>query len=238
MRVAAFQRLPAYDDIQAGGDALLADLQWADTQKVDLALFPEAHLGGHAYQASTIERRALDLQGDAVRHLLARLAAIRTTAIVGLFERRLEGICNSAVVIHHGRIVGSYAKAHPNEEGVVAGAAFPVFECAPRPFGINICNDANHPMAAQALADAGAALICYPLNNLLRPDVAERWRERHIANLQARARQTGCWILSADAAGEHGGLIGYGCTALVSPDGEVVARAHDLSDDVLVYDLP
>jgi predicted amidohydrolase len=238
MRVAAFQRLPAYDDIGAGGEALLADLLWADAEGVDLALFPEAHLGGHAYDHSTIERRALRQDGDPLRKLLARLATVRTVAIVGMFDQRIEGIYNSAAVIHRGRIVGTYAKAHPNEEGIIAGTAFPVFDCAPRSFGINICNDANHAAAAQMLADAGASLICYPLNNLLRPDAAERWRERHIANLQARARQTGCWVLSADAAGRHDGLVGYGCTALVRPDGEVVRRASELAEDVIVYDVP
>ncbi|GAA0338189.1 hypothetical protein GCM10009087_55840 [Sphingomonas oligophenolica] len=238
MRVAAFQRLPACDDIDAGAEALLADLEWADARGVDLALFPEAHLGGHAYLAATIESRAMRLDGEAVRHLLLRLAAIRSTAVLGLFEWRGEQIYNSAIVVQRGRIIGGYSKAHPNEERIAPGNAFPIFECAPRRFGINICNDANHPHAAQAVADAGAALICFPLNNLLPPDVAERWRERHIANLVARARQTGCWILSADAAGEQGGLVGYGCTALVSPDGDVVAQAREGIDDVVVHDLP
>ena len=237
VRVAAFQRLPAYDDVQLGAERLAADLDWADAQGVHLALFPEVHLGGHAYDRPTIERRSLQLDGEPMRRLLADVARFSPVAVVGLFERREDGVRNVAVVISRGRIVGSYAKAHPNEEGVIEGAAFPVFDAAPRPFGINICNDANHPGAAQAIADGGGAVLCYPLCNMLRPEVAEDWRERHVANLRGRARQTGCWVMSADVAGRREGRISYGCTAVLRPDGEVVARVPELEKGVVLCDL-
>jgi predicted amidohydrolase len=103
--------------------------------------------------------------------------------------------------------------------------------------GVDFCNDANHPQAAARLAAAGAQLLCYPLNNMLDPRTADRWRERSVANLQARALETGCWIVAADVTGRRGEQISYGCTAVCSPDGAVVARAPELAEGVAVYDL-
>ena len=52
---------------------------------------------------------------------------------------------------------------------------------------------------------------------------ADRWRARSVDNLVARARQTGCWVAAADVTGTAGDLISFGCTAIVAPDGKLVA---------------
>lgn len=238
MRIAAFQRLPIFDDAAAVGDRLSSDLIWADQQGVQLALFPECYLLGHSYDEAVIERRAIGTDGDLWQGLLARLEPISTAAIVGTFERHHDRITNSAMLIEAGRITGRYAKAHPNEPGVTAGRDFPVFTRAGVPFGINICNDANHPAAAEHLADGGAKLICYPLNNIMRPATAEAWRTRSVDNLTARARQTGCWIMSADVTGAVDGRVSHGCTMIVSPDGAIAARAAEGAEGVAIFDLP
>jgi predicted amidohydrolase len=235
MRVAAFQRAPTTDSARAVG-ALLDDLAWADAHAVDLALFPECHLVGHAYDRPTIAARASRLDGDFIAALLGRVGRVRATAVVSLFEARSEGVFNTALVIAEGRIVGGYSKAHPNEEGVTPGDAFPVFE-GELPFGINICNDANHPAGAYRLARAGARLICYPLCNIMRPEVAEAWRTRSVENLRRRALETGCWVVSADVAGRQGARLSYGCTMIVRPDGEIVERASEMVEAVILHDL-
>jgi predicted amidohydrolase len=238
MRIAAFQRFPIYDDEAAIADALYRDLCWADSQGIHLALFPECHVLGHSYDASVIAARARRTDGEFWRGLLARLTSISATAILGAFERHDGYITNSAIVVEGGRITGRYAKAYPNEAGVAAGRDFPVFTRPGIRFGINICYDANHPDAAQYLADQGAALICYPLNNMMKPATADIWRTRSVENLQARARQTGCWIMSADVTGSHDRKLSYGATMIVDPDGEIVARAAEQVEDVAMFDLP
>lgn len=59
MRIASFQRFPISDDVERAAQKLFGDLQWADDNHVDLALFPECYLQGHSYDRSVIERRAL-----------------------------------------------------------------------------------------------------------------------------------------------------------------------------------
>ncbi len=238
MRIAAFQRFPIFDDGAAVIDRLLSDLSWADQQGVQLALFPECHLLGHSYEDAVVKRRAIRTGGAIWQELLTRLEPISTAAIIGNFERHDHHITNSALLIEAGRVTGRYAKAYPNECGVTAGEDFPVFIRSGLRFGINICNDANYSAPAQHLAAKGAKLICYPLNNIVRPATAEAWRTRSVSNLTARARQTGCWVMSADVAGNVGQRVSYGCTMIVSPEGEIVARSPEGAEGVAVFDLP
>ena len=239
MRIAAFQRFPIFDDPARVGESVLRDLTWADLQGVDLALFPESYLQGHSYNRPLIERRAASLDSPAMRELLEGLSGIRATAILGLFERRGDLIFNSAIVIESGRFAGIYAKAFPIEDGCCPGTEYPVWNNGKWRFGINICNDMNYPQAAEQLTRQGANLICAPNNNVLRPRKAEIWRVRSVENLQACARRTGCWVVSADVAGQgDDSWFSYGCTVIVRPDGMVVSRAAELAEDVAVFDLP
>ncbi|SFK11060.1 Predicted amidohydrolase [Sphingomonas sp. NFR04] len=238
MRIAAVQCRPVFDDAERTIAAIVARLRWAEAEGVDLLLFPEAWLLGHAYDAAVIRARAEVASNDALPALCARIARFPTTLVVGALEAVDGQVFNSAVVIEAGRIVGRYAKAHPNEDGVTPGTDFPVFARSDRRWGINICNDANFPDAAARLAEQGAGLILYPLNNLLRPETAARWREKSLANLIARARETGCWVASADVAGTANDRLSYGCTSILSPAGDVMARVPELAEGVAMFDLP
>jgi predicted amidohydrolase len=238
MRVAAFQRFSIFDDPVKVGEQVLRDLTWADEQGVGLAVFPESYLQGHSYDRASIERRAVPLDSSTIERLLHNLSAIRATAILGLFERRGDQIFNSAVVIEGGRLAGVYAKAFPLEDGCVAGSEFPVWNHGKWRYGINICNDTNYPQAADALTRQGANLICAPINNTLRPKKADLWRMRSPENLRNVARRTGCWVVTADAAGPgKDDWFSYGCTLIVNPDGSIASRTRELVEDVAVFDL-
>lgn len=238
LRIAAFQRAPLFDDIPGVLARLRADLAWCAAQAIDLAVFPECYLQGYASDRATIARRAIGIDSDAMQGLLAITAGSGTDLVLGFAERRGAGFYNSAAVLGSGALRGVYAKTHPNEPGFDAGAGYPVFDLGGWRYGINICNDANFPEAARAIGEQGAGLLCYPLNNMLRPAVAEAWRSRSLDNLQARARETGCWVASADVVGAHEGRTAHGCTCIVSPGGEVVARVAEGAEGVAVFDLP
>lgn len=238
MRIAAIQCPAITDDASSACEAIVQRLRWATKEAIDLLVFPETFLLGHSYDPETILSRAREASASALAELCMRLEAFRATVVVGAFELALPHVFNSAFVIEDGRIVGRYAKAYPNEPGVSAGSDFPTFVRSGVRYGMNICNDANHADAAEQIACQSADLILYPLNNMLRPETAERWREKSLANLIARARQTNCWIASSDVTGVADGLLSYGCTVIVAPDGQVVARVPELSEGVAVYDVP
>ena len=127
MRVAAFQRLPIFDHPARVGESLLRDLTWADQQGVGLAVFPESYLQGHSYGRLVTESRAASLASPVNLELLDGLSGIRTTAILGLFERRGNLMFNSAVVIENGRSTGVHSKAYTLEDGCSPGTRYPVW---------------------------------------------------------------------------------------------------------------
>lgn len=237
LRVASFQRQARFDDVPATVERLRADLRWCDARDVGLAVFPECYLQGYSRDPEVISRRALTLDGAIVQAMLETLESIRTTLILGIVERRGTASYNTAAVIRQGRLIGRYSKAHPNEPAFAAGTDFPVFEAGSRSFGINICNDANFPGTALRISRQGARLLCYPLNNMLAPATAEKWRERGLRNLKQRALETGCWVVSSDVVGQNGGLTSYGLTCIVRPDGEVVARVLEGTEGAALFDL-
>jgi predicted amidohydrolase len=238
MRIAAFQRFAVFDDPATIGESVRRDLVWADRQGVDLAIFPESYLQGHSYDRAVIERLALPLDGAVFGKLLDSLSDISATAVLGFFERREGRVLNSAVVIQGGRLLGVYAKTFPLEDGCEPGTHYPVWDKGPWRFGINICNDSNYEEAAEPLTRQGSNLICVLINNMLRPEKADIWRMRAPDNLRARARQTGCWIATADVTGPgRDGRLSYGCTLIIRPDGSIASRAAELAEDVAIFDL-
>ena len=237
-RVAAFQRVPAFDDIPGTTRRLLSDLQWCEAQGVDLAVFPECFLQGYTTDPQVIASRAIAADSPRMRTFAATFAHLSVDLIVGFIERRTNGFYNAAAVIRGGEVVGIYAKNHPNEQAFLPGEASPVFRKHDLRYGINICADANFPASARRLSENGAGLICYPLNNLLEPVTADRWRARSIENLRARAIETGCWVVSSDVVGRHGQKRSYGCTCVVNADGVVMARVAEGAEGVIVHDMP
>lgn len=237
LRVAAFQRRPLFDDVSGVLRRLTQDLEWCRHQEVQLALFPECYLQGYATDRETIVARSLAMDDHEVREVLSALERYPATIILGLIERRGASFFNSALVIREGRLLGTYAKTHPNEPGFDAGSDYPVFTIHDWRFGINICNDANFPDTALNVSRQGARLLCYPLNNMLLPKNATKWRSKSVSNLQARAVETGCWVMSSDVVGHHGSQMSYGCTCVVSPSGNVVTRAPEEVEVAVLFDL-
>jgi len=237
LQVATFQRKPLYDDVDGILERLKFDLAWCESRNVDLAIFPECYLQGYASDYATVARRAVTLDSVVMHALLATTADFDMDVVLGFAEQRVPDFYNSAAVIRGKRILGTYSKTHPNEAAFKAGQASPVFELSSWRYGINICNDANFPETALAIARNGANLLCYPLNNMLLPDVAEKWRSTSIENLQARAIDTGCWVASSDVVGSQERKVCHGCTCIVRPDGVIVAQVPEGVEGVALYDI-
>ena len=157
----------------------------------------------------------------------AMLQGAELFQLLGLFERRGALLHNSAIVIGDGRIIGCYAKHDPREAGCTPGTQRPVFACDDWPFAISICRDTLSSELALDLKARGARLLCYPLGNMLLPEVAAVNRAMTLGCHVERARETGCWVVSADVVGTHEGWIAHGNTRVLAPDGAVVAEVPE-----------
>jgi predicted amidohydrolase len=199
---------------------------------LDLLLFPECFLQGYLVTPEYLHRNAYDLDSAAFREILARLAPIRQTLVLGLIERRHGRFHNSAAVITHGRVVGVYRKTHlsAGESAFTAGTTYPVFDLNGIRFGINICYDAQFPAAAGAVAAQGAKALLLPAQNMMPHATAEHWKPRHNEIRADRVRETGMWLISADVTGrrdEH--RIAYGPTGVLNPAAQLIAQVPTMT---------
>lgn len=99
----------------------------------------------------------------------------------------------------------------PGEQAVVAD----IPECR---LGLTVCYDLRFAYLYRALAHAGAQVLTVPAAFARRTGEAH-W---HVL-LQARAIETGCWVVAPCQAGEHGKFKTFGHSLVVAPWGEIIA---------------
>ncbi len=237
IKIASFQTSVFKTNFDQKINSIHNNLLECETQNVDIVCFPECHLTGYHLNKVMIDRVAFTLNKPRFESLLQPWARFKMTIILGLIERKEDGFYNTVAVINQGKLLGAYRKIHINEKHFQAGNSIPVFEHNDTRFGVNICNDANFPQLAANVAKQGAQILFYPLNNSLKKQTAEKWRLRSPENLKLRAQETGCWIVSSDVAGESEGRMSYGCTQIVSPNGEVVSSVPELQSGCAIFEI-
>lgn len=230
MRIGAVQTHDIQGDTPASLQAIHRFANQADEQHVDILCFPECFLQGYTLDPEKTNGRALDLASSEFKAILAALTGYKTTLIIGLIEKVGEKYYNTAAVIRYGELRGVYRKVHLFERNFQPGETYPIFTAGDTPFGINICYDARFSEGAAALASQDAKVLFYPLNNRLPIQKAENYRDKHLPNLVARAKETGCWVVSSDIIAQDKTSTSYGCTGIVTPQGTVAARVPELSE--------
>jgi predicted amidohydrolase len=225
--VGSCQMAPVLGDVEASLKEVKRALSWAQEADLDIVCLPECYLTGYCRSAEEAGAHSIELGSALFSGLMSELRQFDPVVILGLMERCGPELFNSAVIVERGRMLGIYRKQHLIESTFSPGRESPVFEKNGVKYGVNICSDANFPEAAAVLAARGAEAIFYPLNNSLPHATARKWRSRHIEILSARARECSAWVISADVVERSATTTGFGCTAIVGPDGRVVERCPE-----------
>jgi predicted amidohydrolase len=161
-----------------------------------------------------------------VQDLAARLGV---HIVFGTYERGAQPgtVHNAAVLIGgDGDIVATYHKTHlfagescADGGWVTPGAEAVVVRTSLGSIGLMICFDGDYPELARVMAVRGAEVICRP-SALLRS--ADLWE----LTSRARAYDNHVFVVGANATGtDPAGLHYFGNSLIVSPIGEVIARA-------------
>src|SRR4051812_40891634 len=148
---------------------------------------------------------------------------------------------NCAAVLHGGRVVARYAKHHLPNYGVfdefrifVPGRELTLVRVNGIDVQLAICEDIwqeGGPVAAARDAGAGLLLVINGSPYEREKDDARK------ALVSRRAAQAGCPVAYVNMVGGQDDLVFDGDSIIVGTDGEVIARAPQFDDALLVTDL-
>ncbi|HEX4307453.1 MAG TPA: NAD(+) synthase, partial [Solirubrobacterales bacterium] len=245
MRIALAQINPTVGDVDGNTAKIAAWIERARAAAAELVIFPELCVPGYPAEDLYLKRHFLAANVAAVERLAAGVEGI--TAIVG-FAEPVEGggdyrhAYNSLAVLADGAVRRVYRKNRlPNyavfdeQRYFVPGTDGDAVEVAGTRVGLTICEDTWAPgPPGQAEADAGARLIANPSGS---PYHRGKGHERE-EMFGRRAREYGAHFAFVNLVGGQDELVFDGQSFLLGPDGEVLARAAQFEEELLVVDLP
>jgi NAD+ synthase (glutamine-hydrolysing) len=238
LRIALSQIDAVVGDIP-GNEAKIRDgLRRARSAGAQIVLFPELAVTGYPPEDLLLKEHFLADARAAVERIGQDATGI--VAIVGYPERGLD-VYNAAAVLADGAVQANYRKVHLPNYGVFDEVRY--FQSGPGPavievdgitVGLTVCEDIwqpGVPMSLEALA--GATVV---VNISASPYVAGKGivRERMIAQ---RARDHLCAVAFCALVGGQDELIFDGHSFVVDHDGEVIARAPQFREDLLIAEI-
>ncbi|HEX6695194.1 MAG TPA: NAD+ synthase [Solirubrobacteraceae bacterium] len=238
MRVALAQINATVGDI-AGNEAKVREqLARAREAGAQLALFPELAVTGYPPEDLLLKEHFLADARAAVERIAADAQGI--VALVG-FPERADDAYNAAAVLADGAVQAVYRKVNLPNYGVFdelryfqRGPGGAIIDVDGVKVGLTICEDIwvpGPPMTDEALA--GARLV---LNISASPYQAGKGRQREQMIAQ-RARDSLAAVAFCALVGGQDELVFDGHSFVVDHDGNVIARAPQFAEELLVCDV-
>src|ERR1051326_8490739 len=110
MRIGHYQLECRAGDFAANLEKVIAGLERADAERVEIVSFPECFLTGYQDREEEARRHAFAVASAQMREVLERTRRFEATLIVGFNEIRGEDLYNTALVAHRGELLGTYSK--------------------------------------------------------------------------------------------------------------------------------
>jgi NAD+ synthase (glutamine-hydrolysing) len=243
VRIALAQINPTVGAIDANAAKVAEWIDRAREGGAELVVFPELCIPGYPAEDLYLKPHFIAANRHAVEELARGVEGI--TALVGFAEPILGGgdfrhAYNSIAMLAGGTVQAIYRKNRlPNysvfdeQRYFVPGAEPLSVEVAGLSVGLTICEDCWLPgPPAQTEAEHGAELIANPSGS---PYHRGKGRERE-QMFAERAREYGTWFAFSNLVGGQDELVFDGQSLLVSPSGEVLARAAQFEEELLICD--
>jgi NAD+ synthase (glutamine-hydrolysing) len=221
--------------------------------KADVILFPELAIPGYPPKDLLEMSGFVEANVRALNKFAEQIEGIEV--IVGFAEPNREPkgkpCFNSAAIIRDRKIISVHRKSLlPTYDVFDEGRYFEpssaqeVVELHGIPVGVTVCEDVwndkdsfvrplYHIDPLQIQVSMGAEYI---MNISASPYHQEKWEERHNL-LQREARKYRKFVIYLNLVGGNDELIFDGRSVIFSPEGEVMARAKDFEEDLLIFDL-
>jgi len=239
---------------------LATNIRDAAAQGAELIVLQELHNGLYFCQTedTSVFEQAETIPGKSTEFYGKIASDFGVVIVLSLFELRAPGLYhNTAVVIEKdGSIAGKYRKMHiPDDPAYYekfyfcpGDLGFEPIQTSVGKLGVLVCWDQWYPEAARLMAMKGAEVLIYP--------TAIGWESSDTED--EKIRQTDAWItvqrghaianglhvitcnrtgFEADPSGVTGGIQFWGNSFVAGPQGEIIARASDQNDELLIVEI-
>lgn len=244
MRIGHCQLDSELGDFEGNLQKVVAGLERADRERVDIVCFPECFLTGYPNVEELARRDAFAIDSPQMMFVLDRTNQFEAAFIVGFNELRGNDLYNTAAVIHKGHLLGRYSKCSAYMAFHKQGREFPVFQHRGLTFGVVICSDGGYIEPARLLALQGAQVIFSPHFNYINKEGLIRHFMKVRADHTARAVENSVYFVRGNnvSLGPEECLanidgVGYGDSYIIDPSGEIVVRSRRHEEDFIFADI-
>jgi predicted amidohydrolase len=238
LRIGVAQFAATTGDIAANLRGILYLVEQAAQAQTRLVLFPELALS--SYDLDCLQRKplslAIALDSIEIQSLREQCRRHKLTVALGLPLLRDGGLTNSLLLIgSQGDILTRYDKIY------LDGAENIFFQRGDKAcmvqldgwnLGFGICYDASFPEFARNLALAGAEVLLY--SGAFMQGASSR---RRAIYHPARALDNSCYVAFSNFVGAHAGMDFCGQSAIYGPDGQPLALASEINEELIVAEL-
>jgi predicted amidohydrolase len=244
IRIGHVQAISKSGEFEGNLAKVVAGLERADRERVEIVSFPECFLTGYQDDGERARRHAFTVDSTSMMRVLDATTRFDATVIVGFNEIRGPDLYNTALVARKGHLLGVYSKCFAYMPFHKQGRDFPVFERSGVKFGIVICADGGYVEPARILALKGAKIIFSPHYNYMPKDALIGHFMQVRADHVARAVENGVYFVRGNNViqGRDTGLlkgegVGYGDSYVVDPNGEILIRSRRHVEDFFFLDI-
>ena len=239
LRIALCQLDVTVGDLDGNVQRIADAYDRAEAAGCDIAAFTELTITGYPPEDLVLRPRFVADNRAALAKLAGRTG--RCAAVVGfvdadrdLFDAAAVCAAGGVVGIYHKRLLPNYAVFDEQRYFTPGTDPLTLYVIGGVRVGVSVCEDAWSPTGpVSQLADGGAELV---VNINASPYFAARLagRERMLAT---RAADASCALVYVTQVGGQDELVFDGASLVFDSNGELVARARQFTDEVLIVDI-
>ena len=231
LSVALAQINPTVGDLNGNSALIMNSVAEAKKAGAHIIVFPEMIVTGYPVEDLALRPSFQDASIAAVEKIASQISG-DIVAVVGYLDR---GPQNAVALIHEGKIKARYVKRHLPNYGVfdefrnfTPGTSDLVVRIHGVDVAVAICEDIWHSMASIASRTPGLVVV---------PNGSPFERNKddvRLALVQKRAREIKAPLAYVNMTGGQDDLVFDGDTIVVDKDGQLLARAPQFDDTLVV----
>ena len=247
-------------DVNGNRQSLISKIRELAAMGAQLVVLPELHDSLYFCQVEDVKNfdLAVEIPGKETAEYAAVARERGIVLVTSMFEKRATGLYHNTAVVYDtdGSVAGQYRKMHiPDDPAYYEKFYFTPGDQGFRPIetslgklGVMVCWDQWYPEGARLMAMRGTQLLIYPTaigyESSDTPEEQERQREAWTTVQRGHAVANGLPVITVnrvglepDPSGQTNGIQFWGSSFVAGPQGELIYRAPNDSEDLQVIDI-